>query len=174
MLFELLQDRSDGSRMLMVGGDKLILSLFQLLFEFLNLSLLGGDGLGELMIVLALFLQFALEFLDCIFQLRDNDFIFADKIQLQDFGDLKFHDLLILVKYLVLFELEDLLNPLKSNVGIRRQLGTVESFISLCIDQKGVCLDCKYKADNIIFLLGDVVLFVFHFRYISEVEVRMK
>jgi hypothetical protein len=42
--------------MLMVGGGELILSLLELLFEFLNLSLLGGDGLGELMIFLALFL----------------------------------------------------------------------------------------------------------------------
>ncbi len=158
----------------MVGGGELILSLLELLFEFLNLSLLGGDGLGELMIFLALFLQFLLQFLNGLFQLRDNNFIFADKIQLQDFGDLKFHDLLILLKYLVLFELEDLLNPLKSNVGIRRQLGTVESFMSLCIDQKGVCLDCKYKADNIILLLGDIVLFIFHFRCIGDVEVRMK
>jgi hypothetical protein len=66
--------------------------------------------------------------------LRDNDFIFADEIQLNDFGNLEFHDLLILLQYFVLFELEDLLNPLKSNVGIRRQLGTVKSFISLGID----------------------------------------
>ncbi len=44
----------------MIGGGDLILSLFELFFEFLNLSLLGGDGLGELMIFFALFLQFLL------------------------------------------------------------------------------------------------------------------
>jgi hypothetical protein len=50
----------------------------------------------------------------------------------------------------------------KSNMGIGLEMGGVKNAISLGIDDKSGILLFKYKAGDGVLLVGDVVVFVFH------------
>ncbi len=118
------------------------------------MDLLVGDEEGELLIFLDLSFEFESQVFNGLFEFVDNHLFLADKINLNNATNDKFHDFSILFDHSKVFDLEGLFQLIKGDQGMGINLGTVQKILSLRVDNQLMVLLLKNKIYSFVRLLA--------------------